>query len=441
MQKVSLRSLSGIRALSLISIGQFVSLLGTGLSQFALALWAWNVTGEATTLTWIAAARFTPSLILSPMAGAFVDRWNRKLTMMLSDLVAALTTTIIFLLYQAQNLEIWHLYLTSVLIGIFQSFQWPAYSAAISTMVTKDQYGRANAILSLAESASGIAAPVLAGTLIGIIGVGNILIIDIVTFVFAVAVLLSTYIPPLGLDKKKQDSPQSIWKDSLFGFDYIIRRPSLLQIQLVLLGWNLVANFSNVILSPMILARTGGNAAALGIVLSSGSIGMLLGGLTMSFWGGPKQRIHGVLMGCILSSVFGLFITGLGHSLPIWATASFLGLFFSPVINSSNQAIWQAKTPLEIQGRVFAARRTIAAFAIPIAFLISGPIADSIFEPAMQSGGRFATLLENIFGAGPGSGMALMMALAGILGISIGVAGYFSPALRNVEVALPDHNQ
>jgi MFS family permease len=433
--------LSGMKALTLISFGQFISILGTGLTQFALILWAWRLTGEATVLTLLAAATFTPSLVLGPIAGALIDRWNRKWTMMLSDLAAGFTTLVIFFLYTTKSLEVWHLYLGGIVTGVFQSFQWPAYSAAISTLVSKDQYGKANGILSLAESASGIAAPILAGALIGIIGIGNMMLIDIATFIFALATLLVIYIPPPKTSEKSQESPQSIWKDSVFGFNYIMRRPGLLSIQLILLGWNMVANFSNVILSPMILARTGGDAAILGTVLSVSSIGMLLGGLTMSFWGGPKQHIHGVLVGCIFGSIFGLLVMGLGRSLLIWAIASFFGLFFSPVINSSNQAIWQAKVPPAIQGRVFAARRLIASLAIPFAFLTSGPIADYIFEPAMRTDSILAKTFGNLVGTGPGSGMALMMILAGTLGMTIGLTSYFFPMIRTVELTLPDHDQ
>src|SRR5688572_33436778 len=132
-----------MRAFTAICAGQTFSLLGTGMSGFALVIWAYLETGQATTLALAAFFRFAPTVILSPIAGALVDRWNRKLVMMLSDLAAGLSTIAVLLLYLMDSLEIWHLLVTGAFAGAFQAFQFPAYSAAISTMLPKQHYGRA----------------------------------------------------------------------------------------------------------------------------------------------------------------------------------------------------------------------------------------------------------------------------------------------------------
>jgi MFS family permease len=138
--------------------GQFFSLLGTYMSQFALGIWAWQRTGEATALALVALFSFGPSVIMFPIAGALVDRWNRKLVMMISDVAAGIATIAVFLLLSSGRLEVWHLYVTGAFTGIFQAFQWPAYSASISLMVDKKDYARASGLFSLADSVSNIIA-------------------------------------------------------------------------------------------------------------------------------------------------------------------------------------------------------------------------------------------------------------------------------------------
>jgi predicted MFS family arabinose efflux permease len=426
-------------AFTIVWFGQLVSQLGSNLTWFALSLWAWQETGLATSLALVNFFSFGPTVVLGPIAGALVDRWNRKLVMMLSDLAAGISTIVVLLLYATGNLEIWHLYITGAFAGAFQAFQYPAYSAAITTMVSKAQFGRANGMLSVAESAGQVVAPILAGTLVGLIGINGILLIDVVTFVFAVATLALVHVPQPAATEEGLAARGSIWRESVYGFGYILKRPSLLGLQLIFLGINLVATFAQVAWSPMILARTDNNARILGAVMSAAGLGGVAGGLVLSAWGGPKRRVHGVLIGMILSSLLGIFVVGLGRSLPVWVTGAFLYLFFIPILNGSNQAIWQSKVAPDVQGRVFAVRRLIAQISAPLAMVLGGPLADFVFTPAMQPGGALVPLLGNIFGTGQGAGLAVMIALFGLLGTLIGVSGYLFPAIRNVEDLLPDH--
>jgi DHA3 family macrolide efflux protein-like MFS transporter len=185
-----------MRAFTIVWFGQLVSLLGTAMTGFALAYWAYITTGTATALALVGFFAFAPTILVSPIAGALVDRWNRKLMMMLSDLAAISSTVIIFLLYSANSLQIWHLYITGAFASVFGAFQFPAYSAAVTTMVSKKQYGRASGMLSTAQFASGIFAPILAAALIITpIGIGGILMIDILTFLVAIGALLIVHIP------------------------------------------------------------------------------------------------------------------------------------------------------------------------------------------------------------------------------------------------------
>jgi DHA3 family macrolide efflux protein-like MFS transporter len=429
----------GMTTFTIIWVGQIVSLLGTAMSGFALTLWAYEITGKATPLALVGFFFITPMTILGPFVGTLVDRGNRKLMMMLSDLAAAFNTAVILVLFTTNNLEIWHLYVTATIGGIFNGFQWPAFSAAITMMIPKKHYARANGMMDMAGPASGILAPLLAGALIAPIGIQGILIIDLVSAGAAISTLLFARIPQPPKTEAGLESEGSFLKEAAYGFRYIFARPSLLGLQSVFLAGNLFLNLSFAVFAPMILARTNNNEIVFGSVQTAGAIGGVLGGVLMGIWGGPKRRIHGVLLGWTFAGLLGPIILGTGQTTLMWVIGIFLFGIPSPVINGSNQAIWQAKVAPDVQGRVFATRRLIAWLVSPLSRLIAGPIADNLMEPSMQIGGSLAPIFGDIVGTGPGAGIGLMFLITGLLTAITGLSGYLFPAIRQVEDVLPDH--
>ncbi len=432
--------LTGMRGFTVIWFGQFVSMLGTGMTNFALSFYLFQKTGQATALTIAIFCFVAPSIILSPLAGALVDRNNRKLVIVVTDLAAGIVT-IGWLLILATNgdLELWQIYLGNIITGAFNSLQFPAFSAAVTLMIPKEQFGRAAGMLDFAGAASNILAPAFAGALLGAIGLVGIMFIDVVTFLVAIAGVIIVHMPQPAPEPPAADGTRpSLWQDSLYGFRYILARPSLLGLQFAFTALNFISAFGGIIAVPMILARTANNAASLATVESIAAAGGVAGGLLMSTWGGPKRRVKGVLLGMSAESLLGPIVIGLSRAVPGWAAGSFLSQLFIPIINGSNQAIWQSKVPPAVQGRVFATRRMIAQISFPLALLMAGPLADQVFEPAMAPGGALADTLGQVFGTGAGAGMSLMIFLSGVFGIAVGLIVYSIPAVRNVEDILPD---
>lgn len=431
----------GMTAFIVIWIGQIVSVLASSMSQFGLTIWMYQQTESATAMGLMQVFFITPFLIISPFAGVMVDRYNRKLMMMISDLAAAIATGGIFILIATGRLEFWHLYISSALNGIGNAFQWPAYSAAISTMIPKEQLGRVNGMMSLIEAGPGVLAPVLAGAMLPVIGLSGILLVDIVTFFLAVGTLLFVSIPQPRQTAEGQAAQGSLLKEASYGFRYIFQRPSLLGLQLVFFAGNLFSGIAYTVFTPMVLARTGQNSMILGTVQSSWAAGAIAGGLLMSAWGGFKRRVHGVLGGWTYSGLLGTTILGLKIGLPAWIAGGVLGALSMPLINGSNQAIWQSKVAPDLQGRVFSARRLIAWFTNPISPIIGGTLADFVLEPAMRSQGTLARMFSWLVGSGPGAGMGLLIVICGVLISLVGVVGYLVPAVREAEDRLPDYEQ
>ncbi len=438
-QGSSMRRPAGMAGFTLVWAGQIVSVLASNMSNFALTIWAFQKTGSATVLGIMSVAFILPFLLVSPFAGAMVDRYNRKLMMMVSDLGAVLATGAVLILSATGHLQIWHMYVTSVIYGISNSFQWPAYMAAISTMVPKEQYGRANGLMSLIDSGPGVFSPILAGALLPLVGLTGILTIDVVTFFLAIGALLVVHVPQPELTEEGQAGKGNLLDEAVYGFKYIFARRSLLSLLLVILCLNLVGGFSQSLFSPMILLRTNNNSAALGAVSSAYAIGGVVGGLFVSAWGGFKRRIRGMLLGWGAYAVLGLVLFGLGRSLYVWIPVAVLSSISFPLTQSASNAIWQSKVAPEVQGRVFSLRYMVATVISPLAYLTAGPLADRVFEPLLREGGPLAdTVVGRVLGTGPGRGIGLMYLLAGVAVIAISVVAYLYPRIRRLEEEVPD---
>jgi DHA3 family macrolide efflux protein-like MFS transporter len=424
------------RVFLLIWFGQLISLVGSGLTGFALGVWVYQRTGSVTQFSLILLFTALPGIIFSPIAGALVDRWDRRWAMILSDTGAGVCTLMIALLLMANHLEVWHIYIIMTLSSTFSAFQWPAYSAATTLLVPKEHMGRASGMVQMGEAVAQIASPTLAGVMMGYIGVGGVILIDFATFIFALLTLYFVRIPAAPTTDEGAESKGSLLREAAYGWQYIVKRPGLLGLLMLFAITNFTGGIVEVLFTPLVLSFA--TAAILGMILSVGGLGFLTGSLTMSVWGGPKIRVNGIFMFLLVQSVV-LFMAGLPTSVPILAIAAFLFFFGHPIINGCSQAIWQVKTAPDVQGRVFAVRRMIAWSSLPFAYLVAGPLADDIFEPLMREGGALAGSIGSLIGTGEGRGIGLLYILLGILSLIATALSYLSPYLRKVEEELPDY--
>jgi MFS family permease len=425
----------GLLTFIMIWFGQLVSLVGSGLTSFVLGVWVFQTTGSVTLYGLIVLSATLPNILLSLPAGALVDRWDRRQVMIWSDVGAGFSTLAVALLFIAGQIRVWHICLASAITSAFSAFQWPAYSASITLLVPKEQYGRANGMVQLAQAIGYIVSPVLAGVLLVKIHVQGVILIDFATLICAVFTLLPIRIARPTVTAEGGVGKGSLWREAVYGLTYLAARAGLFGILILFASLNFLMGFVNTLVTPMILAFT--TADGLGTVITIGGIGMLVGGIAMSVWGGPKRRINGMLGFLVL---FGLFIAlgGVRRSVILVAVAAFGFFFCVPFISACSAAIWQSKIAPDIQGRAVAARSMVAQAAMPIAMLMAGPLADYVFEPLLVEGGRLAGGVGRLIGAGPGRGIGLMFILAGVLTTLAAAVGYLHPRIRRVEDELPD---
>lgn len=421
-----LKKPEGFKGFTVMSIGQIISITGSAMTQFGLSIWIWQTTGNATPFSIIMAAFFIPNLVFSPIGGALVDRWRRKHSLILPDLAAGVITVITLILYVLGKLSLPFLYISAFFSGMFNAIQWPAYSVTISVMLKKEDYARANGMFSLTESAPAVLAPIAAGALLPFIGLQGIMIIDIITFILAIAAVLWIAIPEN--EQRQIRGKVSLLKDSIFGFKYIFARRALVYLLFIFLFFNFFAGFYNTLLSPMILSKTQNNSVSLGIFQSSLGIGGVLGGLLMSIWGGTKKKIKSLLLGMLFCGL-GSIILGLSKSLIMLIFAALILSIFSVVANASSQAIWQLKINPSQQGRVFAARRVIAQLVGVIPMIVSGPFVDKVLGPFVD----YKIVLNALFGIEKGGAMAMLATISGILTLILILIAFSIPTLMHVE--------
>ena len=424
-----------MRVFLIVWFGQLVSLIGSGLTNFALGVWVYQRTGSVTQFSLILLFAMLPTVLISPLAGAIVDRWNRRWCMILSDSGAGITTVALALLLATGRLEIWHIYLAVSLSSVCKAFQLPAYTASTALLVPKENLPRASGMVQSGQACAQLFSPLLAGVLLGLIQIHGIIIIDFVTFLFALTTLLLVRFPNAKNVANSENKKSSFWQEVTGGWTYIAVRPGLLMLLTLFAIDNFVYGVVEVLLTPLVLTFT--SVTVLGTIQSIGGAGMLLGSLTMSIWGGPRPLIRGVFVFDFLCHLCILSL-GLRTDAALFALANFLFFFSLPFINGYCDAILLRKVALNIQGRVLATINMICFSCIPLAYVVAGPLADRIFEPLMAADGLLAANVGQIIGVGPGRGIGLLFITMEVLALLITFAAYRYPRLRFIEDELPD---
>jgi len=415
--------------------GQLVSNLGSSLSRWALGFWVFVETGSTTQLGLVIMAARLPSLLISPFAGALVDRWSRRSAMILSDAGAAIGTLAIAILVATNNLEIWHLYVALSISSAFGAFQFPAYSAATTLLMPKEHHGRAAGLVQLAGSAGAVLGPFLGAAFLVSAGLATVFVADLVSFAIAVATLSVVRFP----EPEKLHAPvrglRGLLAEARAGLDYVIARRGLLGLMLTFAAVNLAITFHSILVFPLLLGFTTETSA--GAIISIGALGMVVGSTVMSFRGGPNRRVRGLMISLAIAGA-GLMIAGWRPTAVSVTTGIFIVLVAVPIAAGISQAIWQSKIPPDLQGRVFSLRLMMAMAATPFAYVLAGTLADRVFEPLLAPSGLLAGSLGSLIGTGPGRGVGALFIVLGIAIVGIVATAIRNDRIRNLEVEVPD---
>jgi MFS transporter, DHA3 family, macrolide efflux protein len=425
----------GLRTYYVLVATQTVSLLGSRISFFAVGIAVFMRTSQATPIAIISFCQILPWILGAGFAGALADRFDRRRLMIFANLGFAATSGLLLASFLSGAFQLWQFYALTLVASVIGTVSQPAFSASVAMLVPDRHRNRANAIGQMTGPATNGIAPMLAGTLYGIVGVSGAIVIDIATFILAIIVLSVVHIPMPAKTTEGAAMVGAVWRQAFHGFRYLAARRSLLGLCLLVSVISFLMGALGVLILPYVLARTH-STVGFGLVLASAELGAISGAATMAAWGGTRPRIHTVMPALVAAGLL-LALTGLAQTTSTLAASFFAFLFALPFVNTSSTSIFQAKVAPDLQGRVFGAMGQIATLTMPVALLIAGPLTDRVAEPAVRTAGWRAVAW--LVGANPGAGMGLMLVVGGLATAALAAAAYALPALRQLEAALPDH--
>ena len=421
-----------LRSFLILWSSQTVSELGTAMTNYALIVWMYGQKGDATSLTLMTLCAFLPTILFRFAAGTMADRWDKKRIMLLSDLFAACGTVVILALHSCSALRPWHLYVINVLLSFMNAFQAPASFAATSLLVPPKHYTRIGGLQAFGGSAVTILAPALGSVLLAFGGMELVLACDLASFAAAFCVLLC-FIRIPDVPRSAKERGESFEKSCLAGFRYLRDHRALLHLTLFFAIINFLAKIGNDgMLAPFILGRSGNDQRALGMVQSAVSLGILAGSLAVTFAGEPRSRVKLIFLTCGLTFL-GNVAQSLTRSVPLWCAAAFGAYLSAAVMNAHLTAMLRARVPLEMHGRVFSAKDTLQNCTIPLGLFLGGFVADHVFEPFMAETSPLQRSLSRLFGAGSGSGIAVIFFIVGVLGTAISFTRARKPIYHELE--------
>lgn len=451
-------TLSELKDFLILWSSQAVSTLGTAMSNFALIVWVYGQKGTASSITLLSVFSFLPSILFCFIAGTIADRWNKKRIMLVADLLAAVGTITVLVLYLTSTLQIWHLYIINFLLSFMNAFQSPASNVTTSLLVPKKHYVRVSGLHSISSSIVTILAPALGSTVLAFGGLETVLIIDIATFSVAFIVLLFFInIPDITVKSKDNtdeisDSVEAITdraavisdsaeaaketflKSCMAGINFLREHSALLRIILFFAFINFIAKMGSYGMLPtLILSRTGNDQIALGMVEAAVGIGTLAGSIIVTLMRPARNRVWIIFFACGISFLLGDVGQSLTHSLPLWIAAAFTSNVPMAFLGANLTAIMRTNVPIEMQGRVFAARDTIQFSTIPLGLFIGGVLADYVFEPFMTSTSPLQNALSFLFGTGKGSGIAIIFFIVGVIGFVTSFIALRNPLYQSLN--------
>ena len=394
---------------------QFLSTLGSSMTGFALIIWSYQQQGSALTTAMLTVCSYAPYVLMSIFAGALSDHWNKKITMLVSDSFAALCTVAVLVLLQTGQLQIWHLYALNALNGLMNTVQRPAADVTITLLTPKKHYQKVSGMQSFSYSLVNILTPVIAAAILALSGLQTVILIDLLTFAVAFfSLLFFIRIPAI---PEKETEKETVLHAAKAGLRYLKHNRGILDLILFLAAINFTASIYSAALPAMLLSREGGGEVALGVVNAATGLAMLAGSAASSLLPAPKSRVRVIMNSLLLSMSTENFLLAFGRSVPVWCVGAVLGWLCIPVMSANMDVLFRSRIPVPMQGRVFSVRNTLQFFTIPIGYLLGGVLVDQVFEPCMAAQ-TMESLLVAVFGAGKGSGAALLFFVIAFVGIA-----------------------
>lgn len=413
--KKYLSSLKGLKTFFTVWSTQNLSILGSSMTSFALVIWSYQQQGSALTTALLSVCSYAPYVTLSIFAGSLGDRWDKRKTMAACDSFAAVTTLAVLLLLRTGRLEVWHLYLLNALNGLMNTIQNPVSEVVVTLLTPKEHVQKVSGLLSFSSSLVSLLAPVFATAMLTLLGLEAVIFFDLLTCLAAVLTLILWVKIP---DAPAPEEKTPVMQAAKAGLRWLARNRGILDLILFLAAINLIASIYNAALPAMVLSRPGGGETQLGLLQLFTGLANLAGSLLVTALPAPKSRVRVICNSLLFSMSTENLMLALGKSAGVWYFSAVLGWIFIPVMNANLNALMRLHIPVELQGRVYAARNTLQFFTIPAGYLLGGWLVDQVCEPLMAQLAQDAFLVR-LLGSGKGCGAALLFLLIAGAGVAV----------------------
>ncbi|MDE6726230.1 MAG: MFS transporter, partial [Ruminiclostridium sp.] len=361
---------------------QSLSTLGSAMTGYALVLWLYLDSGSALQTALLSVCSYAPYVIMSIFAGALSDRWDKKKTMLICDLFAALSTVLVFILIKTDSLVPWHLYLINAVSGLMNTVQQPASEVASTLLIPKEYYQKTSGLRSFSQSLTSILTPVFATMLFTFGGMETVIAVDLSTFLLAFVVLwLFIKIPKTA---KEEGEKTSVLSSAKQGLVWLKNKPLILRLIMFLAAINLVASIYDAAMPAMLLSKSNGGEGVLGLVNTFVGIASLAGSIICTVLPSPKNRVRAICVSLFISMSTENFLLAFGNHPALWCIGAVAGWIVIPYMNANMDVIFRNEIPPEMQGRVFSCRNTLQFFSIPVGLFLGGFLTDNVFEPFMS---------------------------------------------------------
>ena len=394
--------------------GQFVSQFGSRMTSYGFTLWIYKTTNSVFYTSLVTLCYLVPEILFNFIAGTLSDKWDKKIALKVSDSFAGVLSFVTLILLIFGKLKFQYIFIINILLGIADSFQAPTSEVVISLIVSKEDYIKTSGIRSFFKSFLDIFVPILSVSIYALWGLKVIIIIDLMTFIFAyLTLIIFVKIPKLQISDKKE----SFINDFILGIKYLLSMKDILALIFFMGFINLVYGIYSIALAPMVLLRNGNNDFQLGIVTSMIGIAGLVGSTLLKFF--PKFKNYSVLLTNIMIFSFGVcnFSLGIGKNYIIWVVGIFLGNILVPLLLANVDYLTRVRIPIELQGRVFSARNTIQYLFLPVGIFLSGFLNDFVFYPIIKDNYLLMKSLSFLGKNNQELSIALLYIFIGFLGI------------------------
>ena len=408
-------------------LGELISNIGSGMTAFALSVYVYEKTGSVSYISLITLLSFMPSIILSPIGGLLADRYDRRLLMIIGDLFSGLGLVYILWSIQAGEKSIVPIFIGITFSSIFTSLLEPSYRATLTDILDEENYAKASGLIQAAGSAKYLISPVIAGMILSVADIRIILMLDILTFI---TTCLMIFLVRKSMNSETQNYKKDSFKGLLEGLFIIKENRGVYSLVIIMFFVCFFMGFIQILIRPMILALSSVKTA--GMMESLCAAGLLIGSLWIGIAGIKKNYSKILAVASFFCGIF-MSMTGVNKNLAIIGISTFLFFSTLPFMNSCADVLVRVSVPNELQGRVWGLISLITQMGTVAAYIISGIMADYVFEPMFNKNGILVENIGIIIGTGKGRGIGFMLILSGIGMLIMAIVIWKNGKIREVS--------